>query len=160
MTTMQREFEAVTCTRCGGSGNCSYNQMYGTRCFKCGGAKRVYTKRGAMALHYYNELLSVPASELKPGMKIREMRGLSGQLSWITLTTIDDNSVTRSHGAIINGECVYSGLNIHADGWTYGAVPPDQKFRIAHTAEVKRAAREKALDYQDTLTKSGKPRKG
>ncbi|GHV06463.1 hypothetical protein FACS1894217_05190 [Clostridia bacterium] len=30
-----------TCSRCGGSGHYSYNQIDGTRCFKCGGKKTV-----------------------------------------------------------------------------------------------------------------------
>jgi len=30
-----------TCPRCGGTGNYSFNQMYGTTCFKCGGKKIV-----------------------------------------------------------------------------------------------------------------------
>ncbi len=31
----------VTCSRCGGSGEYSWNQTDGSKCFKCGGAKRV-----------------------------------------------------------------------------------------------------------------------
>jgi len=34
-----------TCSRCGGSGHYSYNQMYGTVCFKCNGMKYLLPRK-------------------------------------------------------------------------------------------------------------------
>ena len=42
-------YETEACSRCGGSGHYSYNQISGTRCFKCGGGKTQLTRRGARA---------------------------------------------------------------------------------------------------------------
>lgn len=37
----------TVCSRCGGGGHYSYCQMYGTRCFQCGGSGKVATKLSA-----------------------------------------------------------------------------------------------------------------
>ena len=65
-------FETETCGRCGGSGNYSYCPGYGTRCFKCGGKGKVYSKRGAAALAYGRELRTVPANEVQVGWLLWE----------------------------------------------------------------------------------------
>lgn len=58
-----------------------------------------------------------------------------------------------------NGGYIYSGVNIHLaakDGaHIEAAVLPEKVYRVAATAEQKQAALVKALDYQDTLTKTG-----
>ena len=58
-------FEIETCSRCGGSGHFSYNQIDGSRCFKCGGAKVTYTKRGQAAA--LEKALAYQASLTKAG---------------------------------------------------------------------------------------------
>ena len=45
------------------------------------------------------------------------------------------------------------------NGLTSCSVSPDRMYRLAHTAEAKQAAKAKALEYQETLTKAGTPRK-
>ncbi len=40
------EFERETCSRCGGSGEHSYNPRDGYVCFKCGGRCVTLTKKG------------------------------------------------------------------------------------------------------------------
>lgn len=40
-------FESRECTRCGGTGEFSYNQMHGTMCYGCSGNGRQLTKKGA-----------------------------------------------------------------------------------------------------------------
>jgi hypothetical protein len=43
------KYETAPCKRCGGSGNYSYNMMYGTVCFGCSGRKVFTTKAGERA---------------------------------------------------------------------------------------------------------------
>lgn len=49
MTKYTIKYESEPCSRCGGSGNYSYNQIDGTRCFKCRGCGVQYTRRGKAA---------------------------------------------------------------------------------------------------------------
>jgi hypothetical protein len=68
-------YEMKTCSRCGGSGNYSYCQMYGTTCFKCGGRKRTLSAAGAKASlaikAFIAEHFSVPVEQLTPGTFIK-----------------------------------------------------------------------------------------
>lgn len=133
-------FEHETCSRCGGSGQYSFNLMYGRRCFKCWGRGSVFTGRGRAAREYYNKLLTVPVSELKPGMfvYVEDMTGASWRRV-ISVTIDGDLSPhVETHGLDILGQ---------------------KEFRIRPTDEQRQAALKAALEYQDTLTKRGKPRK-
>ena len=49
MATNGNGFPIETCTRCHGTGEHSYNQITGTICFKCGGAKFTIVKRAKPA---------------------------------------------------------------------------------------------------------------
>lgn len=169
-TADKREFESTTCGRCGGSGHYSYCQMYGTICFRCRGAKRIYTKRGLAAKLYFEALLSKPASALEVGMKIKVGSITNGGTPfehWATITEIEDNSVTRKHGFGVQGQpgvYEYTGFNIYTRSEKFGsgcsgAVSPTTMFRVAADAATKQEAKKKALDYQDTLTKTGTVRK-
>ena len=51
-TTDRDGFEIETCTRCGGSGQFSSCATHGTRCFKCNGAGKSHTTRGAAAVDH------------------------------------------------------------------------------------------------------------
>lgn len=83
--------ETETCSRCGGSGNYSYCQWFGTVCFKCGGRKVTLTKRGAAAARYLRELRSKRAADVKPGDRIWisgvDCIGQAGQ--WLVVDTIE-----------------------------------------------------------------------
>src|SRR6187551_1555971 len=63
-------FENETCSRCGGCGQYSYCQMYGTRCFKCGGDGVTLTKRGKAAQLWFNAKKKKPAKDVKVGDRI------------------------------------------------------------------------------------------
>lgn len=69
MTTTLR-FDRVVCSRCGGTGHHSYNQVSGTTCFKCGGAKEVFTARGLKQRNLFLERTSVKAGDLKLGDRV------------------------------------------------------------------------------------------
>jgi hypothetical protein len=145
-TEVAQRFETVTCGRCGGTGHYSYCQRYGTICFKCGGRKVVYTKRGAAAAKYLNELLSKPLSEINPGDKIRDLV-VSPDGIGTTWATVEE--ITTEDGVLMlkTNRCHHHG------------VKPDSIFRVAATKEVKQAALEKAYEYQANLTKAGTQRK-
>jgi len=68
-------FECVTCSRCGGTGQYSYNSRTGTTCFQCLGAKIVRTKRGRAAYTRYTNSLSVPLADIVVGdtMQVEDM---------------------------------------------------------------------------------------
>lgn len=61
------KLETETCGRCGGCGQYSYCQMYGTTCFKCGGRGKVLSKRGRAAKAKWDELRTAPAAAIVVG---------------------------------------------------------------------------------------------
>lgn len=65
-------FESAPCGRCGGCGNYSYCQMYGTTCFKCSGQGVLLTKRGRAAAAFYRELFLKPIGEVRVGMTVKD----------------------------------------------------------------------------------------
>lgn len=158
-----RKLETETCGRCGGSGHYSYCQMYGTRCFKCGGGKVVYTKRGAAARKYLETLRCKPARELKVGDRIKAGAVTMGGTpydQWVVIKAITTGVQTGS--SLIGGEMVAyrrEGLDIETDKVVLCCVDPDAPIRFAQTNAQKAETLRLALDYQDTLTKAGTPRK-
>tara|TARA_B100000579_G_C22198238_1_gene561685 strand:- start:77 stop:553 length:477 start_codon:yes stop_codon:yes gene_type:complete len=51
------KYHKETCSRCGGSGEHSYNQLTGSVCFKCHGAKEVTSKIGMKAREFATSIL-------------------------------------------------------------------------------------------------------
>lgn len=141
-------FEHVTCTRCGGSGNFSFNLMHGSRCYGCGGDGYQLTKRGKAAQNYLNSLRKVAASDLNVG-----------DLIWFDLFDVKcceriTSIETDSRGAIfVKATRTKTGESICISAW------PMQTVDRGLTNEQRKEAREKALAYQATLTKAGVPSK-
>lgn len=63
---------ADTCTRCGGSGQYSYCQQWGTTCFKCGGSGHQMPKLTRKLLS--NVLDAVAAGKLQPYLDLLALR--------------------------------------------------------------------------------------
>lgn len=143
--TASSAFEAETCGRCHGTGTYSYTQRWGTTCFKCGTTPHVagrgwtLTKRGAAAAAFMCELLSKPASQIVAGESIRDT--MSGR--WCKVASVEDDG----RYAILSTERV----TFH--------MAPNTMLRVAASADEKKAAIDKAVAYQATLTKRGTPRK-
>lgn len=147
-------FEKVTCTRCGGTGHYSYCQRYGTRCFKCGGAGTTYTKRGSLALNFYTDSLKVRAGDIRPGDLVCS-QGANPKFHRVVEAGYH---VSSSRWRADNDQwqpfftlaCDDYHMHFHSDsamvlkGWT---------------TEEKQAKLKAALEFQDSLTKLGKPRK-
>lgn len=122
--------------------------------------KVTYTKRGAAASIYMQNLLSMPAGQLKPGMKVRALVITDGgQLAgerWSKIVEIKPTTAQR----YVNDERVTgTGVDIVSTHCTFLDVAADSMYRVAADAPTKLAAFEKALAYQDTLTKQGTARK-
>lgn len=160
-------FEKETCTRCGGSGNFSWCQSHGSRCFKCGGKGETLTKRGAAASAFLKRLLERPITTIKVGDRVRcEFWYPAGSLCvWGTVKDILHRTESGASSDTTTGQmvewtrpvielcCVTSrGLFSHVGHL-------ETMVRPAHSAETKTAARAAALDYQATLTTTGSVRK-
>jgi hypothetical protein len=63
---MKTVFETKDCSRCGGTGRFGGFGVY----FKCGGARKLYTKRGAKAKAYLDRICTVPVSEVVVGDRV------------------------------------------------------------------------------------------
>ncbi len=135
-------FEIEDCSRCGGSGHYSYCQRYGTRCFKCGGKRWTYTKRGQAARSYYEELCTINGLDLKIGDIVAYTDVTFGG---------DVYGNTATVNAIKNGD-------ILTDKVTFSNAL-SSKFRLILSGETKQQKLEQAVEYQRTLTKQGKLRK-
>jgi hypothetical protein len=139
-------FEHDTCGRCGGSGHYSYNQIHGTVCYGCNGHGVKLTRRGQAAQRLFNELLSKPVEQVVVGDRIR----------------IDSMGRVAAHTVTaITSDGQYPGLNLHLEGpccRSYGVLT-GERVRVIPTREERQVAIDKALAFQGTLTKLGKPRK-
>lgn len=149
------EYETETCSRCGGGGQYSYCQMYGTTCFKCHGKGKSYTMRGLAAIAHCKQLRSMAAKDIEPGMYVwYDSSPLGGKHGWLKVTSTGVSASRylkdgewHPYYEILSGD---NGLNTFADQMVQAVRSNEQ------LAETKRLA----LAYQATLTKMGKPRKG
>jgi hypothetical protein len=146
-------FEMEVCGRCGGTGNYSYNQIDGTRCFGCGGTGWRYTKRGSAARQWWqNSFFMIKASDVTIGMRINS----SGmKFTVVEISAPLDAPAYSNHGAITltsadrgNGRGTL-GVQCHPD--TLVQLIPSDADRIASLQAAKA--------YQETLTKAGTVRK-
>ncbi len=97
---MRIRFDTGTCSRCGGSGHYSYNQIDGTVCYGCGGSGKKLTKAGANARRIYEEALSIPAENVLPGM-VMMVRVLGGSPKRLRVS-----EVVQGNQMTVNGEPV------------------------------------------------------
>lgn len=175
MNTDKHGFEVITCSRCGGTGEYSYNQLTGTRCFKCSGGRVVYSKRALAARRFWQEIRSRKVTEIKVGDVIWErgndLPGCASPSRWVTVTEVRTDAEEKArHEA---GEATCHGLHKNPDGETvrtfYYALttgsstryhfPTDSVIVKASSPEEAKEKLARALEYQNSLTKTGKPRK-
>lgn len=151
-----RELEKKTCGRCGGSGKFSWCAMYGDTCFGCAGRGWTYTKRGAAAALYLEELRSLPAPELKPGLVVVVdgiTLGGSPYREWATVIAAGPDELNPGRWRLET-----AAVKNPARTCNHG-VFPETRFRVRQTAEEAARTLEAALAYQDSLTVKGEPRK-
>jgi len=147
---MLERFETTTCGRCGGSGRYSYCLMYGSVCFGCGGSGKKYTKRGAAALAYLKEIRSKRADQFTVGELFYVEPGPFNPGAFAIIDSIGIDS-----DGLLDIKMSRAGKPF----MSYGRLRPDSLHRPGLTAEQKADTLKRALEYQDTLTKQGKPRR-
>lgn len=159
-------FESETCSRCGGGGYFQhFAGVWGGRCFKCGGAGKLLTKKGAAANAWLIALRTRKASELEVGQYIRCDRiTMGGQSYRVTgLITRIGLSETAKWQDKTTGEWKPY-LEIETKEGKKGEtgvsqVFADSTFIRVFPREEARAQVRAAIEYQNTLSKAGKPRK-
>lgn len=158
-------FENTPCHRCSATGNVGYGP-YGGMCFRCDGAGATLTKRGRMAQVYFQDLASSPVSELRVGQAFNTV-GVSegGSTTFTHFVRIVAISTSirkwRDNVAGVDHETPVVVLHAQARNGSECAyeTTPESIVRVAQTAEVKGYMIAQALDYQASLTTTGKPRK-
>jgi hypothetical protein len=161
-------FESKTCGRCGGSGEYSYCQSYGTRCFKCHGDGVVLTKRGHVAQRWFNEKRKKPAIEVKVGERI-VIEGTPG-FSRSEVVIVESAELEKeSRGKYLcseTGEWKASPPHyvIRGKGAKSGEprgmhVFEDTEIRMHVWGEALAALKAEAKAFEATLTKAGTVRK-
>jgi len=143
-------FETQTCTRCGGCGHYSYCQMWGTICFKCQGKGRIYTARGRAAVEYFKQLRSKPLKDFKVGDLIWMEDGVFRKSRFLR--------VTESCPDTLNAGYWHVSADSAGDSAGYSG-SADSLAMQGFDAETKAGLLKQALEYQDSLTKQGKPYK-
>ena len=136
------KYDSEPCTRCGGTGQHSYNPMDGTRCFKCRGSGLQLTKRGKAAKAFADNLLDVPVE--KAGERTFQFTGFARRYNGCTAELERSDDIKTRYFQIMSrsGEiicCAGEGIRVRLH-------PTPQEV-------------EEILAYQDSLTKAGKPRK-
>jgi hypothetical protein len=151
-------FENKTCGRCGGSGNYSYCQRYGTTCFGCGGSGRKYTSRGLAAKRFADRLMSKPARDVKVGESVASVSvTTNGDVysQWERVQAVGVGQGCTLH--MVMGQLVGSfSFGVLTNKCRHG-VSPETLFRVAADKTTKRAAMLAGLEYQSTLTAKGTP---
>jgi DnaJ-class molecular chaperone len=141
-------FETETCSRCGGSGEYSYCEMHGKTCFKCHGKGRTLTKRAQIAHAWEQRQNMVPASTVQVGQRIKSLG--------CTITVREIEVSTSKY--LKDGEWISCGLSIR--GQTHGVVvSPETEVQLISSHADQVALRLRAIEYQNSLTKAGTPRK-
>lgn len=156
--------ESTSCPRCGGSGRYGPMCVNAGICFKCGGRGAVLTKRGAIAQAWLNAQREVPVEEFRVGDRYFSQGFGAGSFvepnRWIEITSIEE----IDSSAVVNGVSVgkvfrISGKDVKR-GSTFGLDTfRGQTLRRAMSNEARAELHARALAYQATLTKTGKPRK-
>lgn len=135
-------FETKVCSRCGGTGHYSYCTAYGSRCFKCQGAKYIYTAKGLAALNFFRESMEIPAGQIKVGMLHRSEPGRK----WFPVIEVGNKIAS-------DGDINYS-----TNGCTYHKNPNSMVTAIVSNDEYTEKLIE-AIRFQSRLTKAGKEMK-
>ncbi len=140
-------FETRVCSRCGGSGEYSFNPRHLTMCYGCRGTGRQYTKAGAAAAALLTEKLSVMAAELQPGQQVRwtcVTRACEPYRVWLTVAAVDINVLQDGS----NNWLVTFEKNNHLD---WAEVAGNERVLVRWPAEVKEPFIQECLAYQAGL---------
>lgn len=143
-------YESDPCTRCGGSGHYSFNQVSGTICFKCRGSGAQLTPRGKAALAFANSLLDRKIEELSGEDRFQYVDAFRGRrYNGCTAVEVEGFALSADGTPLPAFEVRSS------SGKVLVVTGAGTKVRLHPTAEQM----DQIIAYQDSLTKAGKPRK-
>jgi hypothetical protein len=149
-TDLATGFESQICSRCGGCGRYSFNQIDRDMCYGCRGCGLVFTKRGSVARQYFQDSILTAAGDVKVGWIARGNNG-----KWFPVVSVEPYQLRGA--SLTNGVMVAydrPGVDI-----TYGKVGHIEDLAEMIPAqpniEVVAAFRIAALVYQQTLTQAG-----
>lgn len=154
---MSTVFETEVCSRCGGSGQFSFNGEH-SRCYKCDGKNsgNALTKRGAAAKAWFDAKMTVAIEDVKVGDVIRTDR--IKQLTVATIEERDCGAIRSTVGDVVTERRIIQIVLRNKDGLT-ASIGKGGTVRRVLSQEGLDALRAEAVAYQSTLTKSGTPRK-
>lgn len=125
--------------------------MYGKTCFKCSGKGHTLTKRGKLAVLWMNKQNLIPASAVTVGMRIKAL-GVT-----ITVAAIEPGCESKS---LRDGVWITNPRGLAFRGQSHGFdVPADFEVQFIRSREDQNALVRSAIEYQETLTKTGAVRK-
>ena len=149
--------ETETCTRCGGSGHYSYNQITGTTCFKCGGKGTQHTRRGKAVASFLATRLATDALSVSVGDRVKYHDALVGKVHTFTIADIIEGEPTK-------GKSLKDGVMVPWEQRSVTLVTQSgKKFGFGGAIPLRRVVNDEdraaAIAYRDSLTLAGKPRK-
>ena len=147
-------FEVKICSRCHGSGQYSYNQIDGSRCYGCSGEKVQYTKRGKAAKLFYKASLEMDPADVQVGQRIETTSG--GKYTVAEIVGVEQQGSYMLPDGTWKPTMVH--VFISAQGTRFTATA-NYKVKLVPHGEDKARLVAAALAYQDTLTATGTPRK-
>jgi len=146
---MATAFETESCSRCGGSGQHSFNGEH-SRCYKCDGKNNgmALTKRGRAAKEFYLAMRNIAVADVKIGDAIKTLNFKKLSVTEISRGTHPWMPKSDRMGFLFTNK----------DGksdW----IGDNETISLIPSAEQNAVFIAQALAYQETLTKSGTPRK-
>lgn len=154
---MATSFETESCGRCGGGGHYSRNAAGSTLCYDCHGSGLRLTKRGKAAKALFNTLLEKRLDQVQPGDNLLTASGSmgTGPDRWHFVVSIAPSTVVFD-GVANRLEITFKRKGVTSSVAGYA---PDTIVRSVRDESERATSLEKALTYQATLTKTGKPAK-
>jgi hypothetical protein len=156
---MSTAFETENCSRCGGTGQYSFNGEH-SRCYKCNGDNgcKAYTKRGAAAKAFYLELRNKPiaATDVVVGMRV-----VVPGWKWMRVASVtvgSRNSIKRDENNNIVRFEKPRLFFTNADGGS-SDVDVESTLTVFPSTSENEIMIASAIAYQATLTKTGAVRK-
>jgi hypothetical protein len=146
-------FEIKTCSRCGGSGQFSYNQIHGSKCYGCAGCGKQYTGRGKLVKKFWDDLCKIDPATVTVGQRI------DTGMAKFTVASVDG---LVKGGAWLKPDGTWEPSMHHQFTSTSGKQYTAQAgypVKLIPQGEERERMLAQALAYQDSLTKDGKPRK-
>lgn len=147
------KFERETCSRCGGCGRHSYCEMYQDTCFKCHGKGQALTRRAVVAHLWMIDQRKILVRDVKPGMVIKACG------STYNVQSVSQDTVSTSK-SLVDGVMVENAPSWQIMGIKHGLTAQgDHVVELIPSKAVQIEQLRAAIEYQNSLTKDGKPRK-